>query len=476
MDLQAIIDNMAAMSCIVSVEKLDNGRRGKIRIVAGNKAYVDSIENPAPGVMMLSNKFVPNMEYTNYLTRDLNFEEYCYRSAVEKKNLHSYAHPDRMDVWFDMSFIPMQYEEGNLCYCIYMMNISNEPSSLMASSISGDIAANVLETCIKLRGAEDFIAALKDVIKDIRDMCDAEHCCILQVDEYARKCKVLCEAFSKDTKLLPMENYVDDAFYDIAESWEGTIAGSSCLIAKNKQDMEIVKERNPVWYESISAAGGKTIVLFPLKSNNQLMGYIWAINFDSKNAVRIKDTLEITTFILGSELGNYYLLDRLKTLSSKDMLTGVMNRNEMNNLVQEMSEEIEEDVKTVGVIFTDLNGLKVVNDIEGHIAGDVLLKNASKALRKVFDEKYIFRAGGDEFVVIKKGVTEDEINEKIEDIRKACCHYKDLSISMGGCVVDDSRNVRTALRIADENMYADKEKYYKEHPDKKYEAMMSRRI
>ena len=153
-----------------------------------------------------------------------------------------------------------------------------------------------------------------------------------------------------------------------------------------------------------------------------------------------------------------------------------MNRNEMNNLVQEMSEEIEEDVKTVGVIFTDLNGLKVVNDIEGHIAGDVLLKNASKALRKVFDEKYIFRAGGDEFVVIKKGVTEDEINEKIEDIRKACCHYKDLSISMGGCVVDDSRNVRTALRIADENMYADKEKYYKEHPDKKYEAMMSRRI
>ena len=42
--------------------------------------------------------------------------------------------------------------------------------------------------------------------------------------------------------------------------------------------------------------------------------------------------------------------------------------------------------------------------------------------------------------------------------------------------MDDSRNVRTALRIADENMYADKAKYYKEHPDKKYETMMSRRI
>lgn len=475
MDFQTICDSMSAMTCVVSVEKLDNNRVGKYRIVTGNRAYIDSIENPAPGTEMLTDKFIPNTEYTNYLTRDLNFEDFCYRAAVEKKCLHSYAHPDRMPVWFNMSFLPLCPDEGNLCYCLYIMEINFEPNSENMSSISGDVASKVLETCIKLRGTDDFKETLKDVIADVGEICGAEHCCILQMDEYERKCSVLCEHLSENTKLLPMGNYVDDKFYDIAESWDETIAGSNCLIAKNEQDMEVVKERNPIWYESITSAGGKNIVLFPLKSRNQLLGYIWAINFNAENTVKIKETLELTTFILGSELGNYLLLDRLKILSSKDMLTGVMNRNEMNNYVDSLCADTEGPVRTAGVIFADLNGLKVVNDKEGHNAGDILLKDAANALREVFEEKNIYRAGGDEFSIIVTGITKDELADRIEAIRKACNNYDKVSFALGGSVVDDSRNVRQALRSADENMYADKEKYYNEHPDKRHEQMLSRR-
>ena len=75
MDFQKIADSMTAMTCVVSVEKKPDGGRGKFRIVAGNRAYVGSIENPAPGTKMLSDRFVPNSEYTKYLTRDLNFED-----------------------------------------------------------------------------------------------------------------------------------------------------------------------------------------------------------------------------------------------------------------------------------------------------------------------------------------------------------------------------------------------------------------
>lgn len=85
MDFQKLVDAMAAMTCIVSVEILDDNSKGDFRIVTGNKAYVDSIEKPAPGAEMLVKKFVPDSLYTDYLTRDLNFEEYCYRSAVDKK-------------------------------------------------------------------------------------------------------------------------------------------------------------------------------------------------------------------------------------------------------------------------------------------------------------------------------------------------------------------------------------------------------
>ncbi len=467
MDYQAIVDGMTAMACVVSVEDFGEGRYGKFRIVTGNQPYINSIEKPAPGTEMLTDKFVPNSEYTNYLTRDLNFEDYCYRAAVQKKCLHSYVHPGRMNVWFNMSFLPLESDDDELKYCLYIMEINFEPDSENMSDISGEMASAVLETTIKLRGTDDFKKTIQDVIFDIRKLCDAEHCCILTMNEYDRTCEVYGEAFQEGSKLLPMETYLD-GFYDIAESWEGTIAGSNCLMVKNEQDMEVVKERNPVWHSSLTGAGANTIVLFPLKSRNQLLGYMWAINFDAENAVKIKETLELTTFILGSELGNYLLLDRLRILSSRDMLTGVKNRNEMNNYVDGLSEG-KEYSGSVGVIFADLNGLKKINDEDGHAAGDILLKDAAKALCEVFNESEIFRAGGDEFsIIVQDGITEELLNEKIDQIRTAVTHYDRVSFALGGSVEDDCVNVRRALRHADENMYADKQKYYSEFPDRKH--------
>ncbi|MCR4690189.1 MAG: EAL domain-containing protein [Lachnospiraceae bacterium] len=464
MDFQAIVDGMSAMTCVVSVENLPDGKYGKFRLVTGNKAYIDSIEHPAPGVEMLTDKFTPNSEYTDYLTRDLNFEDFCYRAAVKKKCLHSYAHPDRMDVWFNMTFLPLGQEVGEICYCLYIMEINFEPDSQNFASTSSDIASSVLDTCIKLRGTKDFRDTMYEVIGGIRELCDAEHCCILTMDEYERSCDVLCEAFREGSKLLSMEHYADKDFYDIADSWTSTIAGSNCLIAKNEQDMEIVKERNPIWFDSLTSAGVNNIVLFPLKSRNQLLGYMWALNFDPGRAVKIKETLEATSFILGAELGNNLLLDRLRLLSSKDMLTGVMNRNEMNNYVDELSRGVKDD-GSVGVIFADLNGLKTVNDQSGHNAGDKLLKNAAKVLRSLFPEKSIFRAGGDEFAIIVADVTEADVEEKIEQIRKGSEKYDSLSFALGGCVEKSSSNVRMALRHADERMYLDKQKYYETYPE-----------
>ena len=261
-----------------------------------------------------------------------------------------------------------------------------------------------------------------------------------------------------------MNKYLDN-FYDIADSWKDTIAGSNCLIVKNAHDMEVVKERNPVWYDSITSAGGKTIVLFPLEFKGELLGYIWALNFSPDAADTIKETLELTSFILASELYSYRMIDKLHILSSTDMLTGVMNRNEMNNYIDALSGSSSK--KSVGVLFADLNGLKAVNDGDGHVAGDTLLKNAANALREVFAVHEIFRAGGDEFVVVMTAVTEDELNEKEQRLRAVTEKYDDLIFAIGTAYDSDVRNVRAALHNADERMYADKKLYYEMHPEKK---------
>jgi len=468
MDLQKFVDGMGAMTCIVSVEDLGNGKYGKIRIVTGNQAYIDSIEKPAPGAELLVKEFVPNQEYTTYLTRDLNFEDFSYRAAVEKKCLHSYARPDRMDgIWFNMIFMPVAYQEGNICYCTYTMEINFSPNSENLSSTAGETAAKVLETCIKLRSAKDFKEAMQEVIGDIREICSADSCVILLTDSYEKKCEVLCQSIVPDSGLRPMLDILDENFYELTETWPDLIAGSNCIVVKNEQDFEVVKERNPAWYESIKSENVNSIVLFPLKFRGDLLGYIWACNFDKNDAPKIKQVLETTTFIIGSEISNYLLVDRLKVLSSKDMLTGVMNRNEMNNFVDKISDDNTAVSNSVGVVFADLNGLKRVNDDFGHNAGDKLLKDAAKALEEAFLPEEIYRAGGDEFSIIVLGITEEELDRRVEAIREAENKYDDVSFAIGSCYDPDKRNVRRALKIADERMYEDKRIYYEKHPEKR---------
>ena len=468
MDLQKYVDGFGAMTCIVSVENLGNGKRGKFRIVTGNKAYIDSIENPAPGAELLIQKFTPNQEYTNYLTRDLNFEEYCYKAAVEKRCLNSYATAERIQgVWFNMVFLPVAYEEGNLCFCTYTMEINFEANLDRMASLPADVTANVIKICLELRSTKEFSEMMNDVIQDVRNMFDAEHCCILLMDSFERKCTVLCEALSENTVLTSMNNYNDDGFYDIADSWKGLIAGSNCLVVKDEHDLEVVRERNPIWYESFTSAHGKNIILFPLKYGEKLLGYIWAMNYDIAKATSIKETFETTASILASAISNYLLMDRLKVLSSKDILTGVMNRNEMNNYVDKLSLDNAESGISVGVVFADLNGLKRVNDKYGHNSGDTLLKNAAKALEEVFDTDEIFRAGGDEFTIIVTGITEEELSRRVEAVREASQKYEHVCFAIGQCYDDKRTNVRQALRIADERMYEDKQKYYDQHPELK---------
>ena len=460
LDFQKVADSIAAMTCIVSVEKLADGGCGEIRIVTGNKAYIDSIEKPAQNVEMLTKKFVPNSLYTNYLTRDLNFEDFCYRSAVQKKCLHSYAHPDRYDVWFNMTFMPLFPDEGNLCYCTYTMEINLEPSSERISNISGDIAAAVLESAITLREAKDFKAAMKDVVEDIRRLCDSKYCGILLVDNEKESCEILGEAFSPDLQRVLPDDYMGDDFYPIARTWKDTISGSNCLIVKNERDLEVLKARNPIWYATLKRAEIQTIALFPLKSRNEHLGYMWAGYFDAERSAEVKEILELTTFVLGSEVGNYLMMNRLKELSSRDMLTGVMNRNEMNSYVNWLSTLPEGQSKSVGILFTDLNGLKTVNDNQGHEAGDALLRNAAGALRELFDARNIYRAGGDEFVVILTDVTQKEIEDKARELSVAAGHYPDVSFAVGCSFEKDCRDVRRGLAQADERMYEDKRRHY----------------
>ena len=473
MNFQDFVDTFSAMTCIISIEKFPDGHYGNIRLVAGNKAYIASIEDTKNNMVanqMVSNKFIPDSPYENYIPKDLNFEDQCYRCAVLKKPSHQYIHPDRYTFWLDMYMMPLESDEPNKYYCSYSQQVTIKADSGMMSNLSADTSSAVLETCIKLRGTKNFKHTMDEVINDIRNICKANLCCILLTDEEERKCSVLGQASAPDINVVPMEVYIEecfDNFYDIVETWKDTIAGSTCLIINDMYDMEVLRERNPVWYESLQGADVESLVLFPLEYNDILLGYIWAINFDVSNTMKIKEILEITSFFLASEISNYQLFNKLEIMSSVDQLTGTYNRNAMNNRIIRFVSGKDPKPNCYSIVFADLNGLKQANDNNGHLAGDTLLKNAANKLMEVFPECEIYRAGGDEFMIIAVDLPEKLITERAEKLRRESEDPNNISFALGTFFDDKDGDIRVAMRTADERMYADKERYYEKFPERK---------
>ena len=192
-----------------------------------------------------------------------------------------------------------------------------------------------------------------------------------------------------------------------------------------------------------------------------------AVNFPLVNVQHIKDTLELTSFFIASEISNNRYIDQLQELNRTDALTGVLNRNAMIARVNALSADTETAACRMGLVIADMNGLKYVNDHQGHAAGDLLLKNAAMILQSTFAGEEIFRVGGDEFMVLLRETDEGDLREKIADIKTKSELFADVSFAAGYALLGRPGLVRRAMSEADDGMYADKEDCYRTHPELK---------
>ena len=279
------------------------------------------------------------------------------------------------------------------------------------------------------------------------------------MDDEKKRLTIMAEDYDLNSHRRGMMTYVDESFYDIVKTWDALIVDNgNCIIINNESGMEYIKERDPAWYESLVSSKIDSLVLLQLKSGNNQLGYMWVTDFEAEDTPKIKEILEMTTFVLGSQIGNYLLLDKLTKLSSIDFLTGLYNRNRLNSYMNEIMES--EDAPTT-LIFLDINGLKKVNDNDGHLAGDNLIRRAANTLISVFTEDEIFRVGGDEFVVILRNVEEKQIQEYLNKLHKKS-KKNDVSFAVGYAMTNKSKNIEALLKEADMNMYNDKRKFYRQ--------------
>lgn len=153
------------------------------------------------------------------------------------------------------------------------------------------------------------------------------------------------------------------------------------------------------------------------------------------------------------------LKEKLTRLSYTDILTEVYNRACFEDKKDELNNE---DYLPIGIIMGDVNGLKVVNDTFGHLEGDKLLKSIAQVLKNVTTkDDYIFRWGGDEFVILMPNCDEYKCEKVIGKIMKECKNSEfdliEMSISLGSSIKNNlDIDIYNNLKEAEEKLYRQK--------------------
>ena len=151
-----------------------------------------------------------------------------------------------------------------------------------------------------------------------------------------------------------------------------------------------------------------------------------------------------------------------KDLIETDTLTGMLSRYSYVKTLNEYHNNAPLP-PGLAVFSVDINGLKLVNDTQGHAAGDQLIRNAAECISEVFG-RYgkCFRIGGDEFIAIVH-IETGKITDICQSLSIAQERRKGLSLASGFAVAENhpDLSIEELINIADKRMYENKENYYR---------------
>ncbi|WP_097004473.1 HD domain-containing phosphohydrolase [Lacrimispora amygdalina] len=198
-----------------------------------------------------------------------------------------------------------------------------------------------------------------------------------------------------------------------------------------------------------------------LTGENQKIEYEWingqTTEYHELRVVKWFDDKVIAIARNITETHNY--IKEIEEISYYDQVTGLHNRRYFDKKEKELNQA---GYYPMSVIFSDLNGLKLVNDSFGHEYGDSMLKRyAGILMNSGKDTDLISRVGGDEFAIILKKSDQEDTEQYIRELKEKCkgetINGIELSVSFGYCIIKDSSlSVQNAVKLAEDEMYQNK--------------------
>lgn len=308
--------------------------------------------------------------------------------------------------------------------------------------------ATVLNSCVgKLNSDTDIDVGINNLLATVNDYFQADRTYVFEIDPDRDVLINTFESICGQEVSAQMDN-LQEVPVSVIKVWmQNFRQGRSYYMS----DLE--QERGQPSYEMLKAQQVWRLLAVPLMKGGAMVGFL---GVDNPRAHYDDATLLASIqFFVTNSLDRKKQQAYLEKLSYRDMLTGLYNRN---RYIERLEAYKQVQDQQIGAIYIDLNGLKKVNDEQGHRAGDELIVRAAGTIAGIFAED-AYRVGGDEFVVILLDVSREEFARKTEQLRRQM-QENSVDASIGGVWQASTENLEDLLRRADENMYREKKRYY----------------
>lgn len=276
----------------------------------------------------------------------------------------------------------------------------------------------------------------------------------------------------------PLEDNPDEYNLALLNSYNGGIQITDESIISNEEVYDTILDSlekdksNFITVQDNSLSPLKNIILTPVSTPNDVKGVL--VQAFDKNYVENIHNFNLSLMVayhIYTVLKNENLYKQAKDESNIDALTHVFNKKYLLDNLQLIYNNAYNYASRLACVFVDVDYFKQVNDSMGHEMGDKVLQYIAKELQNhVRKSDFVFRYGGDEFVLLLNGATKEkieglsaQINQILKD--KAISvpvngERKLLSISIGAVIYNpDTANINSGeemLSLADRAVYTAK--------------------
>lgn len=435
------MDLLQVPSCIVDAGGLEDSREAICRHV--NPAFCRFMEKE-------KEELIERPFYQlGIMDKDSSWLNALSRAISDNQVIWGRLYAEKPGKW--LRFVLAPVGENRMCSFSFL-DISGEEKTRRRLRRDNATDKAIIRAIRRLISEPSFSRAIDRILQDLSRAIHPDRLYILETDRKTISNTYEWCAPGVKSEMASLQNLPYD---DYMQSWEKYLENDTVVVIP---DIEELRRHGDIdGYEILKRQNIHSLMSAPLYYQGELIGYLGADNYEENERMDTKYLLETVGAFIAMHVVNQRLMKRLEFASGNDSLTGVKNRNAMDIYFNQHAGESQ-----LGVLFIDVNGLKYVNDTQGHAEGDRLMQNLAEFLCRYFPRDNIYRSGGDEFVIVTPGTTEEKMRGKTREIKDAM-QKESFSFAIG-YAVSDHRGIQQAAIRADQRMYQDKREYYQNHP------------